>query len=336
MAKNTPPAAGALPVIDQATLQAGWFFENAEDLFVAIRPADRCILAVNPAWETVTGWSCAELVGRNLFELVADSDIEGLRQFGLQLAGKGRSIEAFRLRQKAGGWLWLEGYARQGPSGEIMGMLRDVTEEREQRARLDQADQLRFLLSETAGVGPWRFDPRTNQLTWSDEILTLLQRIGVRFSDSEGFFELCHPDDVEFVDKAMDKVATDGLPAAFTHRLRRPDGGWAYMRVHVRGEMIEPGVFMVHGLSQDITELTETREAAVLAETQSRRLIEQAPFAVALFDKRLAYAMASPRWIEFFRMEGQPFLGKRLDEVCVADGLRRLRPPPGVGAARAG
>ena len=315
MARNMPPVAEASPAVDQATLQAGWFFENAEDLFVAIRPADRCILAVNPAWETVTGWSCAELVGRNLFELVADDDVEGLRQFGLQLAGKGRAITTFRLRHKSGQWLWLEGYARQGASGEIMGMLRDVTEEREQRARLDQADQLRFLLSQTAGVGPWRYDPRDNQLTWSQEILTLLSRLGVQFSDSEGFFEQCHPDDAQVVDQAMDKVVADGQPLCFDHRLRGTDGRWAHLRVNVRGEEIEPGVHMVHGLSQDITELAEAREAAVLAEKQSRRLIEQAPFAVALFDRRLAYAMASPRWIEFFRMEGQPFMGKRLDEV---------------------
>jgi PAS domain-containing protein len=94
-----------------------------------------------------------------------------------------------------------------------------------------------------------------------------------------------------------------------------------HVRVHVHGEALGDGRFMVHGLSQDITELTEAHEAALRAESQSRRLMEEAPFAVALFDKTLRYAMVSPRWVELFKPADDKILGYRLDELAPGVGL---------------
>jgi PAS domain S-box-containing protein len=315
MAKTTPKVRKRANPIGDPARWASWFFENAQDLFVIVRPEGRRILAANSVWEAVTGWRPDELVGRDLFDLVWPEDIPALTAMRPQLADQGGSLKPFRLRRKDGEWLWLEGYARQGPAGEMVGVVRDITEERLRLLKLESADQLRVLLSQTAGVGPWSFDPRTNRLEWSFEIRALLANAGASMSDSDGFAEFCHPDDLAHVTQAMEAVVATGQPTAFNHRFRASDGRWIHMRVHARGEPIEGGLHVVHGLSQNVTELAEAREAAQAAERQSWRLIEQAPFAIALFDKDLRYSMASPRWIELFKPAAMDFIGVRLDEL---------------------
>jgi PAS domain S-box-containing protein len=302
--------------IGETVQWASWFFENSKDLFIVVSPDERVVVAANPAWEAATGWRAEEVIGRDLFDLICPDDVPALRALKSQMAAGGAPLEPFRLRNRDGDWIWLEGHARQGPGGEFVGVMRDVTEDRRRTLALGSADQLRSLLTETAGVGGWRYDPRTGRLEWSDEIFALLAKAGVSMADGDDFAEFCHPDDLPHVTKTMLQVARTGRPAAFDHRFRSVGGRWIHMRVHARGEAAGDGLFIVHGLSQDVTELAEAREAAQRAELQSRRLVEQAPFAVALFDAELRYAMASPRWKSLFRLEDIAFMGYRLDELA--------------------
>jgi PAS domain S-box-containing protein len=45
------------------------------------------------------------------------------------------------------------------------------------------------------------------------------------------------------------------------------------------------------------------------------RLIAAAPFATAIFDAQLTYAMVSSQWAEIFGLKGQAYLGRRLEEA---------------------
>jgi PAS domain S-box-containing protein len=52
------------------------------------------------------------------------------------------------------------------------------------------------------------------------------------------------------------------------------------------------------------------------SEEQCRRIVEQAPFAIAIFDEQLRYAMVSPTWLETFKGQGNPQIGLSLDEIA--------------------
>lgn len=84
-----------------------------------------------------------------------------------------------RVAQSSGGWIWLRGYARLGPHGEIMGALLDVTLEMRNARALEESLRVRSLLSQAARVGLWWFDPRTQRLTWSEEWGKMLADAGV-------------------------------------------------------------------------------------------------------------------------------------------------------------
>ncbi|TXM74514.1 PAS domain-containing protein [Methylobacterium sp. WL69] len=102
---------------------------------------DGAIVAVNPAWETVLGWSEEELVGRNLFDLIHPEDVERTVQ-GAKASAEGRSLARFdnRYRHKDGGYRWIS-WSTRPDAGVINAVGRDFTVERERTEALQVAEE---------------------------------------------------------------------------------------------------------------------------------------------------------------------------------------------------
>jgi len=294
--------------LDGAPQTASWFFENAADLFAVVTPSGQ-FAQCNPAWTRATGWPREALIGSSVLDIVHPESRETLvRQVGALKLAAHAPVE-LRIARKDGGWARLRGEVRRGPEGQVMGALRDVTEDVRAAEAMANSLQVQRYLSEAAGVGLWWYDPRTERITWSEEWLAMLARAGVSMTTEEEFSRYCHPDDLEGVLAAMDGAIDHGRPGAFEHRLRTDVGGWMHVRGNVWGERLEDGRHKAHGISQDVTALVAARDLALQDERRSRDLIEQAPYAVAIFDRALRYSMVSPRWVQLFHLERRAHLG---------------------------
>ena len=319
MAQNDPLAMLAGPtrhsgVVGMEAHMAEWFFENSRDLFSVLSPDGRFLL-INPAWFYLTGWTQDDLIGRPVTDFVHPDSLAGTVQAHGRLVRDGYGINVVRFARKAGGWVWLEGHGRVGPNGELISTLRNVTDERRRREEVEHKLDLRTALSGAAGVGYWSHDPRTDEIDWSAEWKAMLADAGIVMQNEADFLEVCHPDDLAEAMRVLDAASLEGRSGVFDHRLRARDG-WMSVRVHLCVEPLPDGRHIVHGLSQNVTELAEARDAALRGEQYSRQLIEDAPFAVAVFDQDLRYAMVSPRWIQMFKLEGRDYMGRRLDELA--------------------
>lgn len=113
-----------------------------------------------------------------------------------------------------------------------------------------------------AHLGNWDWNIETNELQWSDEIYRIFgltpQEFGATY---ETFLDSVHPDDREFVKKAVNE-ALYGMPYNIEHRIVLPDG--AIRTVHEQGKVTfgesgEP-IRMV-GTVHDITERKEAGKA---------------------------------------------------------------------------
>ncbi|WP_267354129.1 MULTISPECIES: PAS domain-containing sensor histidine kinase [unclassified Methylobacterium] len=98
------------------------------------------IIAVNPAWTEVLGWTEGELVGRSVFDLIHPDDIERTVQ-GAQASSEGRSLARFenRYRRADGGYRWIN-WSTRPDAGVINAVGRDVTVEREKADALAAAE----------------------------------------------------------------------------------------------------------------------------------------------------------------------------------------------------
>ena len=131
--------------------------ENASDA-IAIISADGKFTFVSESYVTVLGYEAAELVGKHVFELVHDDDLdEAARAFGQVGTARGGTVQiTVRCRHKDGSWRVLEARARNllhDPAiGGIVSASRDVTQQLALEAELVQAQKMEAMGQLAGGV----------------------------------------------------------------------------------------------------------------------------------------------------------------------------------------
>ncbi|GJD32591.1 Sensor histidine kinase RcsC [Methylobacterium adhaesivum] len=101
---------------------------------------DGVIIAVNPAWNEVLGWSEEDLVGSSLFELIHPDDLAHTVE-GASASADGQSFARFdnRYRHKNGEYRWIS-WSTRPDEGAINAVGRDFTDERAKAGALRAAE----------------------------------------------------------------------------------------------------------------------------------------------------------------------------------------------------
>jgi PAS domain S-box-containing protein len=272
---------------------------DALSLAIVVTDPTGIIWLWNAAAEDLYGWAEAEVLGRNVVDILAPLDDldENLRQFDAVAAGQlasgdrlvvGRQGDPIRIYSVARPLVDPPGTVRA-----IIGASEDVTDLRvaEQKARY-VADHFRLAL-EAGGLGTWRWDMATGETTWDER---LEQIFGLPPGGFDGTFESyvgrMHPDDREGVLQVVRDAIEGGAPYRVDHRVVWPDGsvhwivGAGAVDVNERGE-----VTGTIGCSMDITERVlqeqeRQRLAAAATEHAAREQVqrERLEFLTAIHD----------------------------------------------------
>jgi PAS domain S-box-containing protein len=127
--------------VAERTAERDEIWRNSGDLMLVARH-DATILAVNPAWRDMLGWTEAELVGRSFLDLVHPDDLDASVAEARRITTPGETTLHFQNRygRKDGGWVWLS-WAVSSTGGRFYGVARDVTIQNEQAAALAQAQE---------------------------------------------------------------------------------------------------------------------------------------------------------------------------------------------------
>ncbi|MFY8143320.1 MAG: PAS domain S-box protein [Caulobacter sp.] len=299
---------------------ARWFFDNASDLFTVISAEGRFI-SVNDAWTHLTGWARDELVGQPTIKFVHPDSQAELVDTGRRLRQTGSAINELKIRCKDGRWIWLQGRSRLGPHGEMVGVMHDISAEVEARLELEAARRTQALLAEEAGIGVWSYEPETQRIDWAPDALALMGVSPEDIATPELFLARLPENQRAEVQAAFVHAARTGEGGTLEYRLRANDGRWFTLRATYRTEARPGSGFALKGVSQNITDVARSRDKAIWSERRARRLIEDAPFAVAVYDVDMRLRMVSPRFLEIFRSTEAQVIGKTLTELT--NGTRR-------------
>ncbi len=291
-----------------------WLFENSREIMFVIGP-DRRFKLVNPAFERETGWTESEIIGRLAREILHNDDDPGIQDHLKRLAKTGVSDHTSRVLTKDGGYRWFEGRAQITEDGHIIGVVRDATDERARAEELEEARRNSHMLAKAAGIGAWTFEPDTDTVTWSEDILSITGYSAEEMHGSADFEAILHPDEKARVQAAFIAGTVKGEPQAFEHRMKAKNGRWTTWRATFHTEKRPSGAYALKGVSQNITELARARDAALRGEQQIRQLIENAPFAVAMFDRDLRYLVVSNSWRSAFTLGPRDHIGRPILEV---------------------
>jgi len=314
---STSPAATTARLSDVESAQ--WFFDHSHDLFAVV---DKGVFAtVNAAWTRVTGWTRQELVGQPALRFVHPDSHQDFIDTASLIRATGEARNRLKVACKAGGWVWLDNQSRLGPHGEMVGTLRDVTAEMARHGELATARNTHELLSTAAGIGVWSYEPDGTHIEWSPNILATTGLSAEDISTPDRFHARLDPIEGEALRAAFDRAVRTGQGGTIEHRLRGAGDQWFTYRATFRTEPRPGGLFALKGVSQNVTDVARSRDAAVWGERQARRLVEEAPFAVALYDRDLRLRVVSPRFLEIFQATEAQVIDRTLHDLTY--GARR-------------
>ena len=191
-------------------------------------------------------------------------------------------------------------------------------------AELAAARVTHDLLS-AAGIGVWSYEPQAQRIEWSRDILAATGLSADEVALPEQFFDRLDPVEGQALRVAFDAAVRTGQGGTIEHRLRGAGDQWFTYRATFSTEPRADGLHALKGISQNVTDVALTRDAAVWGERQARKLVEEAPFAVALYDRDLRLQVVSPRFLEIFQAIEAEVIGRTLHDLTYGQRKRFVK-----------
>ncbi|MGB9429887.1 MAG: EAL domain-containing protein [Gammaproteobacteria bacterium] len=313
-------------------LAAATWQSSAGVVVVDVRTADVYpIIYVNPAFERITGYTSAEVCGkdwRKFAELAATSEDARVKIRAAFQARESIQIDTVNVR-KHGGKFWNSlaispVLDERGNLRFYVGVVTDISDRVQIRDMLEERSQMLAEAEHLAHLGHWRWDIQTDKIWRSDEIYRIR---GMTPDDAPGDFRgtlnTFHPDDRAMVSGAISGVAVNHQSVEFEARVLRPDGETRHVRIVGQYSPTTPAAGeAVFGIFQDITAQKQQEAALRRSERRYRRLMEAVPHGITEIgvDGTIAYANQSHhKMLGFQRGE---LIGKSIFDL-VADPVRQ-------------
>ncbi len=276
------------------------------------------ILETNAAWTDLLGWTAEDIGGLPLESLVHPHDVprEGL------LAAPPFSL---RFRCKSGGWLHCGGVSKRRPDGGLLGWFGgsgmaepdrpppvepprppEPVQLPESIAQSEPTTLFEHqvtgdLLALTAGIWRWTLDPVTRSLSMLAGDMTDRESQSIQTLDD--VFASVHPQDAPEVVESLTNGMHNGGTGTHVARVKRTDGSWRSLRVTFVTELHESGLHTLHGLSQDISGVTEARDTAMQSADRLGLALSAAGAAVAEIDFGSRRTWCSPGFVDIVGRE---------------------------------
>lgn len=245
---------------------------------------------VNPAWENLLGWSCAELQSTPFMEFVHPDDVE--RTLALvQSIQTGKPCISFenRYRCKDGSYVWLAWTAAMIKSqGYIYALARDIrdrkrTEAARQRmeSALRRSEQRYQALADTAPVGIFHSN-LDRQCIYANQQLCILMGLNLTAIAGEDWMASIHPEDRHRVEQEWQQAQAERQCFQSEYRFLRPDGSvrWVYTQVQ---NVVDLATNQIGSYVGTCTDVTERKQAE--AELQRyKQAVDSASDAISLTD----------------------------------------------------
>jgi two-component system, cell cycle sensor histidine kinase and response regulator CckA len=244
----------------EQTLRAGdqrylALFEYAPDGILIADCQSRYIDA-NPSMCCMLGYSRDELIGLHASDIVAPAEVAHIDPALALIAQTSEYHREWQFRRKDGSLFRADVIVTAMPDGNLLAMIRDVTERNQAEATLRRSEERVQFALQNANIGIWDMDYVSGVLQWSDVMETQYGLPPGTFGGTyEAFVERIHPEDRAAVIEVIENATQSGSDFNVVHRTVRPDGtvrwlsGAGRTLLDERGEPLR-GV----GISQDVTE----------------------------------------------------------------------------------
>jgi PAS domain S-box-containing protein len=238
-----------------------YFAEIADYLSEALIAIDKqhIVIGWNVAAERIYGWKASEVMGKPLDDFL-QTNYQNITEDQTRQTGTW-SGEMTQARKDGTRIPVLSSVSvinnEQGTPIGFISINRDISEQKWVEANQRENQSILATAEEVAQIGSWKWDLRTQKVTWSEQMFHLF---GVEPKGFDGdvnhvISERIHPEDVARVQESNRKVLEEDTPSPLSYRIVLPDGAertvWAQGKLF-RDEAGHP--LSLTGYVQDITE----------------------------------------------------------------------------------
>jgi PAS domain S-box-containing protein len=234
--------------------------ENLRDVVYTLSP-DGMITSLNPAFETFTGWTCGQWLGKPFAQLIHPDDVVSTTHtFQRLLQGEMAPLSEARILTRSGAYVVAECLERPEFAGEqvigVLGMARDITQRKlAEQALRDSEERFRQVVEHIQEVF-WMSDPTKDIMLY---ISPGYEQIWGRTCESlygapRSWLDSIYADDQPQIIQASQAKQTGGSYDE-EYRIVRPDGSIRW--IHDRAFPIQDPfgtVYRIAGIAEDITE----------------------------------------------------------------------------------
>jgi len=153
--------------LENATSELERFFALVPDM-ICIASTEGRLLRINDAWETILGFTKAELLGAPLSSLIHPDDVAAtFREIQTQLNGERTAGFVNRYRCKDGSYRFLEWVATPAVGGNLYAAARDITGRMETEADLRRSKMWMDIHMQNTPLAVIEWDTNLNVLDWN-------------------------------------------------------------------------------------------------------------------------------------------------------------------------
>jgi PAS domain S-box-containing protein len=199
---------------------------------------------------------------------------------------------------------WVENDVFKLPSGQIVSIFNDITEQKVMEEALFKSDKLLRDAQAAAHIGCWEYDIGEDKHLWSDEMFRIFGlNVGDPLPGWEGL-RTSFPNDWERLDAAV-KGAIQGTPYEEDFRIIRPDGsiGWG----RALGSPVKDkggNIIRLIGTVQDITERKRQDQELEESRAVSQATLDGLSANIAVLDENGVIISVNRKWRDFAKTNG--------------------------------
>jgi len=222
--------------------------------------ADGTIVAVNDAAVDLVGYDRSELVGSWVGQYLDDESVRAAEQFITdQLQNETTDVRTVELSIETADGEWVPCETRvavwtnDGELAGSVGVVRDVSEERERERQLERQNDLFEKAQAIADVGAWEYN-RNGPSLWTEQVYEIFDAPRDLDLTLENISTYYHSEDWPMVQEAFVEALADGEPFDIEARTARENGSqWVHLRGYPQTD--DGDVTRVRGTVQDITDI---------------------------------------------------------------------------------
>ena len=292
---------------------------------IVVLAADRRCRYLNVAAGAMLGQPSGEIAGRPVGAGLPDALRRRLERACDAAAGTGRPDRMVAEHTELGVWLEFRLLPR---DGEIVLLLRDVTDEQHAHDELVEHLDRNFEAEQIIGFGVWRWEIGSGRVRWSDELHRIYGLQPGEFPGTvDAFMAYLHPDDREPIWASIARSMETLEPFMFEERITRADGEARVLLSKGRVVTDAGGsAEALVGVCHDVTDRARVEHALGASDRRVGAIMENSPSIISVKDLSGRYLMSNAELGRVLGMAADEIVGKHCAD---------LFPPEIVAAQRA-